>query len=236
MKVIEANTRYSLKQQDRAFIASALAASADEQQLVDGLFDDDNMSDLILDCSKLYDILTDPQRDNDVSRRLYFYVVLRRELRNEEVVDRDIADYLAGVFDTFLNGLEEPDPSSDQFFDKEYVWGLLAAVDSNNHEQNLITRAHIGNYTLFATGVYPERIQYRAEYERGPKPKYYEAIGRASYSTASQLPIADEFAYVDLFKKLAAKFRQIRIALNRLSIRTELAGHREEHDSVLLTE
>jgi hypothetical protein len=40
---------------------------------------------------------------------------------------------------------------------------------------------HIGNYSLFLTGVFPERIRARAEQRGFPDLRYYESLGRSQY-------------------------------------------------------
>ena len=48
-------------------------------------------------------------------------------------------------------------------------------------------RAHMGNLSLFLTGLCAERIAYRRDRRGAPGMDYYEGIGRASFHVASRL-------------------------------------------------
>ena len=78
---------------------------------------------------------------------------------------------------------------------------------------------HIGNTSLFLSGIFPERIRHRAQSRGFPDPHYYEALGRTQYRVAGDHRLAPRFRLDHIFQFLSAHFEQIRLALNDLSDR-----------------
>ena len=77
-------------------------------------------------------------------------------------------------------------------------------------------RAHVGNYSLFIPGIFPENTQRRSQ--RGaPDLKFYEEVGRSNYQLVASHATARRCELSDVFEGLAERFRDVRLALNRLS-------------------
>jgi hypothetical protein len=71
------------------------------------------------------------------------------------------------------------------------------------------TRKHIGDYTLFIVGLYPESLTRR---RRAVSPEYYIAQGKESYLIVAEMDRSKPTA--SLFRKLAAQFEYCVTALN----------------------
>ena len=77
-------------------------------------------------------------------------------------------------------------------------------------------RAHIGNYSLFISGIFHENTQ-RRSLRGGPDIKFYEQVGRTNYQLVSSHAVARRCELDDVFESLADRFRQVWLALNQLS-------------------
>ena len=83
-------------------------------------------------------------------------------------------------------------------------------------EQAFLLRAHIGNYSLFISGIFHENTQ-RRSLRGGPDIEFYEQVGRTNYQLVSSHAVARRCELDDVFEGLAGRFREIRLALNQLS-------------------
>jgi hypothetical protein len=93
---------------------------------------------------------------------------------------------------------------------------MLIALRTASPAQSFLIRAHVGNYSLFITGIFHETVQHRSQ--RGaPDVGYYEDLGRSNFRMAAGHQVARTCALSEVFEKLADGFREIRLALNHLS-------------------
>jgi hypothetical protein len=130
-----------------------------------------------------------------------------------------VADYVAEVLAEFARterarwavpGSANP---LDHFFE------LLAALQEADERTRFFIRAHIGNYSLFLSGVFPDRIRFRMESRGSPDLKYYEELGRTHYRAASDHRLAQRYEVADIFSTLSERFETTRQALNDMSSR-----------------
>jgi hypothetical protein len=93
---------------------------------------------------------------------------------------------------------------------------------------------HIGNYSLFLSGVFPERIRSRAEARGFPDFKYYEGLGQAHYRMASDHRLAQRYEVAKISNTLADRFAATRLALNDIADRLFTLGDGGSSLDVLL--
>jgi hypothetical protein len=117
-------------------------------------------------------------------------------LQQAGINDRKLCDYIASLLEAFSRSsvLRAPHAADSV---QQYISDMLIALRRVTPEQAFLLRAHVGNYSLFISGIFLENTQ-RRSLRGGPDVKFYEQIGRANY-------------------ELAQRFRDIRCALNRLS-------------------
>ena len=93
---------------------------------------------------------------------------------------------------------------------------MLIALTRVTPEQAFLLRAHVGNYSLFISGIFHENTQLRSR--RGaPDLEFYEQIGRTNFQLVSSHATARRCELNDVFEGLADRFRDVRLALNQLS-------------------
>src|SRR5258707_664064 len=101
----------------------------------------------------------------------------------------------------------------------DYFFEMLSALNAADDRTSFYIRAHIGNYSLFFSGVFPDRIRFRAEARGFPDVKYYEALGRTHYRMASDHRLAQRYAVDKVLNTLAERFQTTRRALNDIADR-----------------
>ena len=99
---------------------------------------------------------------------------------------------------------------------EQYISDILIALNRATPEQSFLLRAHIGNYSLFISGIFHENTQ-RRSLRGGPDIQFYEQVGRTNYQLVSSHAVARRCELNDVFEGLADRFREIRLALNQLS-------------------
>lgn len=224
MKVVTPRCRKNLSEKDLNYICSILTVKDTDAEALPALLEDESMRDLILDTPKLYNALFENNEDVSVSAELYFYLLVRKEFRSIGLDNSVLADYVASMLAEFSNKELMLQSQTEQEFENDYVGEMLEAIDSGNLEKDFLLRAHIGNYTLFITGVYPNHIAQQAACNGTPHISYYEAIGSASFRTAAKTRMADEFELKTVFKLLAQHYHPIRIAMNKIAEQPDIPG------------
>src|SRR5204863_7167301 len=101
----------------------------------------------------------------------------------------------------------------------DYFFEMLTALKEADDRTCFLIRVHIGNHSLFLSGVFPDRIRFRAEARGFPNLKYYEGLGRTHYRMASDHRLAERYEVSDIFNTLAERFQTTRLALNDISDR-----------------
>jgi hypothetical protein len=99
---------------------------------------------------------------------------------------------------------------------RQYISDMLIALTRATREQDFLLRAHVGNYSLFVSGIFHENTQ-RRSLRGAPDLKFYEQIGRTNYQLLADHETARRCQLNDVYEELADRFREVRLALNQLS-------------------
>src|SRR5438552_16617671 len=215
--MVQANCRARFTAADFDFIVRTLSRScADQVSLVD-LLSDSETRDSILDHPRLVDAILCNAGHLHISSQFYFYVLARHVLRQAGITDRKLCDYIASLLETFsrISGMQAS-PDLIQARGRQYISDMLIALQRVTPEQAFLLRAYVGNYSLFVSGIFHENTQ-RRSLRGGPDVKFYEQIGRTSYQLVASHATARRCELDDVFEELADRFRDVRLALNRLS-------------------
>ncbi|MEP6670360.1 MAG: hypothetical protein ABJF10_14465 [Chthoniobacter sp.] len=214
--MIKANCRERFTVADFDFVVRTLSRSErDSVNLVD-LLTDGEARDAVLDSPRLVESLFADGAPLTISPQLYFYILLRHVLKDTGLGDRDVSDYLASLLEAFSQTARMRSPADGHTGPIQYVSDMLIALRNATPAQSFLIRAHVGNYSLFITGIFHETVQHRSQ--RGaPDVSYYEDLGRSNYRVAAGHQVARTCALSEVFEKLADGFREIRLALNHLS-------------------
>jgi len=233
MNLIRPNCREQLSAEDLEFIIEALGTAHDRDFLSELLTDADTR-DLILDQDKLRAAILDNPQCLRITPHLYFYVLVRQTMKRAGIDDRELADYVAEVLANFSGAHSRRQALPDNVKDSSYLFEMLAALEEVDEQGAFQIRAHIGNRSLFMTGIFAENLKERTRRRGAPDIAYYEQMGAASYRAASHHRLAGEFEVSRIFETLGERFHETRLALNEMRERYLRLGDVEPPDSLLL--
>lgn len=222
--MIAATVRASLTAQDEAQAALLIAAgdaaeaarlaAAAREEGPDALWDDPRLLAALLDCR----VLTRP------SAPLLLYVALRHAMLERGLDRRDLADYCASLVLAFGKDDRAYRISEHDENTYAYVVDLAQETARADGPRQFQVLAHLGNFALWLTGIFPDYIAARRARKGGPDLEYYEAAGRAGFRRAAEHRLAGQYGLADLFGEAGAFFTEIRIAMNRFSDRLMFPG------------
>jgi hypothetical protein len=219
MKMIQPNCRAQFAAEDIEFILSVLGRKIGTADCLIKLLSDEDSRDQILDDETLFHALLERTGCLRVSTRLYFYVLIRQVFRRSDIQDRAVADYVAEVLAEFARTERSRFVVPGQREAIEYFFEMLTALQTADDRTRFFVRVHIGNYSLFLSGVFPERIRFRSEARGFPDLSYYESIGRSQFRAASDHRLAQRYQLAAVLNTLAERFGATRLALNDIAER-----------------
>jgi hypothetical protein len=219
MKMIQPNCRVQFAAEDIDFILLVLGRKIGTAECLVKLLADEESRDLILDDDALFHALLERRGCLKVTTRFYFYILVRHVFRRSQINDRAVADYVAEVLTEFSRSERGRCVVPGQTRPLDYFFEMLAALNTADDRAGFLIRVHIGNHSLFLSGVFPDRIRFRAEARGFPDLKYYERLGRTHYRMASDHRLAQRYEVADIFNTLAERFETTRLALNDIAER-----------------
>lgn len=215
--MILANTRGQLDAQDLRLVVALLSrGSANRQRDLEARLSAEG-PDGLLDEPELFDRLLEVRSLALPSPVLFYYVVLRHLLRRATVDDRELADYLAALLIEF--GRRDRANRIDWHDDHHhrYLVDIVADLEATDGERRFRVMAHLGNFALWLSGLFPDYIEARRLRSGGPDVSYYQTLGRRGFALASDHTLADRYHLDGIFRSAAGRFDDIRLALNELS-------------------
>ncbi len=234
MKVIQPNCRVQFAAEDIDFIVSVLGTRLGNAECLVKLLADEDSRDQILDDEALLHALLERGGCLRVSTHFYFYILVRNVFRRADIKDRAVADYVAEVLTEFARTERMRCIVPGQANVMDYFFEMLAALQTADDRTSFQIRVHIGNHSLFLSGVFHERIRFRAEKKGFPDLKYYEALGRSHYRAASDHRLAQRYELTNILSTLSERFDATRRALNDISDRLFSLGESGESVERLL--
>ena len=217
--MILADTRARLGREDAQLVVRLVArGSGHAQDEAEAMLADQGL-DLLLDDPGLLEGLLSAQQGAHASWPLFAYVVVRHALRTAGEDDRPLADYVASILLHF--GLRQR--SRQLATHDDATFDTLASIgedlESGNASRSFLARAHLGNYALWLSGLFPDHIEQRRWRRGGPDLGYFEIMGQRGFRLAADHQLADAHGLTPLFAAAAERFPRLRVALNRVSDR-----------------
>ena len=162
----------------------------------------------------------------DVSPFLLFNVLLRKSVEKRHSANgRRVVNYIANVLSLFMSTERSHRIRSADINGTEYIVDMIAQAQTADSQRQFMIYSHIGNYSLYLTGLYSRWINYRHQYQRRPiNIDYYLEQGQAYYGQASCHTLATEFGLKEVFTQLAETFDYYRQALNRMTAKYLVLG------------
>lgn len=175
--------------------------------------------DAVLDEPDLVAALRELRSLAEPSAPLFVYVAVRHTLRSGGLDDPEVADYLTALVLEFGDHDRHARIGRHDDQSYHYLVDLVADLAMDEGERGFLLRVHLGNYSLWLAGLFPDRIAARRARAGGPDLPYYDELGRQGYDLAARHPLADRFGTAALYRSVADRFPALRQALNHLSDR-----------------
>lgn len=189
------------------------ARAAEEERLQQGGID------AILDDPRTLNALLARRELSSAPAGLVFYILVRHALLEDGINDRRLADYLAALLLAFGREGRAYRVLEDDGFEFRYLVDIVAEGDRTEGRRAFLLRAHLGEFALWLSGVFPDYITHRVHRRGAPGLEYYEHLGARGYRLAAGSSEAEVHGLAELYRDCADAFPTLRIALNRVSDR-----------------
>jgi hypothetical protein len=148
---------------------------------------------------------------------LVFYLLVRHALIAREIFDRQLADYTAALLLEFgkAGRAHRIGEWEEQQF--HYLTDILAELERARGEREFLLRVHLGNFALWLSGIFPDRITHRVQRRGAPPIGYYEEMGARGFRSAAAMELALRHGLGEVLRNAADEFSNVRSALNSLS-------------------
>jgi hypothetical protein len=217
-KMILPFVRASVGQRDGRQLAELMAFGDSELlERARERLSEDGVDSLLDDPRVLNALLT--ERDVNVRPAIVFYVLVRQALLEAGVDDRPTADYVTSVVLAFVRSGRAYRVSEHSAEEFHYLVDIVARMSGCRPREAFLLRAHLGDFSLWLSGLFPDLIESRVRRRGAPPMRYYEEMGATGYTMASESPEAQALGVAGVFTEVSKKFTSVRGALNRVSDR-----------------
>ena len=193
--------------------------------------DEEGMDTLLDDPRVLNAVLTEP--NVPVRPDVIFYVLVRQALLEGGIQSRAVADYATSLIIGFGREGRANRISEGAVEEFRYLADLVINLESAGKRRTLLLSAHLGNYSLWMAGLFPQHVAHRTQRRGAPPISYFDEMGATGFRIASGLEGATALGLDQIFADVADHFQGVRVALNRISDRHLWRGAGDPESRVL---
>ena len=150
---------------------------------------------------------------------LIVYVLVRQALLEGGVDSRSVADYVTSLVLRFGEDRQAYRPGDESDEEFHYLVDIVLRMDGARRHDRFILNSHLGNFSLWISGLFPQFVEAREQRRGAPPLGYYERMGAGGFLQAAESPEATDLGLEPIFRSVSDHFRGVRIALNRVSDR-----------------
>lgn len=216
--MIMPTVRASVGRRDALHLVELLSGGDEELRRAARERLEDHGADALLDDPRVVNALL-TEAEVKIRPDLVFYVLVRQALLESGVEDRATADYVASMIIAFSRSGRAYRISDHSDQEYRYLVDIVARMGDSRDGEAFLLRAHLGEFSLWLSGVFPDFIESRVRRRGAPSIEYYEQMGATGYTMASASPEADRLGVGPVLHEVARRFRSVRSALNRISDR-----------------
>ena len=212
------NVRSSFDRNDAQFVVWMLSRGVeDDRRAHEERLREDGF-DALLDDPRTFNALLAGRDFSTAPSSLVFYLLARHALLEDALDDRILADYVAALLLTF--GRMERSPEIDDLIAQfRYLVDIMDAADRSDGHRAFQLRAHLGEFALWLSGVFPDHITARVRRRGSPGLEYYESMGATGFRLAARFEDAERHGLHRVYHVCAEAFPRVRVALNRIADR-----------------
>ena len=218
MRMATSEYQIVLSRNDREFIHQILDPDLIHSDALNTLLSDHDSLILLLDNARLYDAVINQSQQLSISTHLFFYIILRRELKEFHMQSVTIPEYLSWSLKEF--SIDHPIWKKDL---NQLQTHFLNAVDfmdllkSVNSYQKFSLELWAGNYYLIWSGIFHDFLERREVCHGSPGVQFYERLGLSSFHYAQSHPLAQEFEMTQILDEIVGEYFTVRKVLSRVS-------------------
>lgn len=216
--MIVPNVRQTFGRPEAAFVIWLLSrGSESERDRLESRLRDEGM-DSLLDDPRTFNAIMAGREFSSASSELVFYVLVRHALLEDGIADRQIADYLSALLLSFGRaGRAFRVEDHEQEF--HHLVDIVSAGNESDGRRAFLLRAHLGEFALWLSGLFPDHITARVQRRGAPGIRYFEELGSAGYRLASRFDDAERHGMDHVYRVCSEAFRSLRTSLNRVADR-----------------
>lgn len=216
---VPTSCRERLQPRDFEFITRTLAGGDRAATFLAELFEEEDSLAMVLDQDKLLRAVLELPAPLSISPELYFYVIVRRSLKDAGIDDLEIADYVAATLADHAGGRRHHSSGSGDRPEADFTYhvDIIEKMTDASATERFFLEVQCGNRFLVLTGLFPHFLTRRAERRGAPGLEYYEGVARHAFLVAGRHPLAEELAVREVYRRLGDCFSETRRALNRMA-------------------
>ncbi len=213
--MMQTYSRAQLRLEDLHFVVNALCRPGEREATLFKLLQDDEVRDAMLEHPRVLEVVLHATTPLAITPFFYFYLLVRHALKEFDIDDRTVAEYLANLLVEFGKAGRAYRVHEHSEQEYHYLVDLMQSLLTAQNVEAFYLRSHLGNYALFLTGLFPAHIYHRAKYH-APAPDfgYYETVGSNSFRLAAQHAYAARYGLDETLEVLGRRFKRVRLALN----------------------
>jgi hypothetical protein len=100
-----------------------------------------------------------------------------------------------------------------------YLVELVEEMSTASGREAFLLRAHLGEFSLWLSGLFPDYVGARLQRKGAPGIEYYEQLGTTGYRLAADTTDARRCGMDAIYDSCAQTFPELRLALNRVADR-----------------
>ncbi len=144
-----------------------------------------------------------------------FFTAITKDVFEEEGVDESVIVYVSNLLNKFISANRVYKVSEDDKERQNYISDMLKAADKGDSHRIYLTDVHIGDYSLFLTGIFPECPENNRFLDKG----FYFYFGKRAYKAASHSSRSKKLGLEKVFDELSSDFEDYAFLLNSVKER-----------------
>lgn len=210
--------RGSFGRTEAAWLLALLADGQGSREDEEDRIRDEGIDALLDDPRTLNALLTGPGIAT-IPAPLAFYLLVRHALLEDGINNPTVADYLASLLLEFRKERRAQRVAEAGDDEYDYLVDIVDAIADSRGRESFLLRAHLGNFSLWLSGLFPDRITARVHRRGAPGIQYYEELGATGFRMAAGTSTAERCGLDHLYLTFAYNFPALRVALNRIADR-----------------